>query len=270
MALRAAYVDLDGTLLGTGGNLFGDAQGAFSPWPARTLQAADRAGVELVVMSGRREAQVAEAARLMGQGSHIHEAGCGVTIEDERMLLLGDFEPREGLTVCEQMAEDGVPALLLDRYSGRLEWHEPWHTGRELTHLFRGLIDVGEANRVLENAGHGDVALIDNGRISREMEGLDRAHAYHLLPKGASKANAVEFHRRARGYAREECIAIGDSLEDLGAAAAVDRFFCVANGPARDPGLREAISSVGNATVTEGEMGEGVYQAIVGTLAEGR
>ena len=46
---------------------------------------------------------------------------------------------------------------------------------------------------------------------------------------------------RARGYAPEECIAIGDSIEDLDAAEAVGRFFVVANGPERDPGLREAI-----------------------------
>ena len=36
--------------------------------------------------------------------------------------------------------------------------------------------------------------------------------AYHLVPGGASKANAVGFHMRARGYAPEECIAAGNSL----------------------------------------------------------
>ena len=34
---------------------------------------------------------------------------------------------------------------------------------------------------------------------------------------------------RARGYAREECIAIGDSREDLEVAEVVGRFFLVAN-----------------------------------------
>ena len=36
---------------------------------------------------------------------------------------------------------------------------------------------------------------------------------------------------RARGYAPGECIAVGDSREDLGVAEVVGRFFLVANGP---------------------------------------
>jgi hydroxymethylpyrimidine pyrophosphatase-like HAD family hydrolase len=100
------------------------------------------------------------------------------------------------------------------------------------------------------------------------MEGLDGpAHAYHLVPGGASKANAVAFHRRARGYERSECIAAGDSLEDLDAAEVVGRFFVVANGVAQDPGLREAIAGRANVTVTEGRNGDGVYEAVVSTLA---
>ena len=74
------------------------------------------------------------------------------------------------------------------------------------------------------------------------MPGIEVTHAYHLVPKGVSKASAVAAHPRARGYAPEECIAVGDSVEDLEVAAAVGRFFVVANGPARDPGLREAIA----------------------------
>ena len=100
------------------------------------------------------------------------------------------------------------------------------------------------------------------------MDGVEgRAHAYHLMPVAASKANAVSFHMQARGYAPEECIAIGDSVEDLAVAEVVGRFFVPANGPERDPGLREAIGRYSNVTVTEGAMGDGVYEAIVSTLA---
>jgi hypothetical protein len=41
----------------------------------------------------------------------------------------------------------------------------------------------------------------------------------------------------------------------------------IANGPERDPGLAEGIAGRPNVTVTEGRMGEGVYEAIVSTLA---
>ena len=66
-------------------------------------------------------------------------------------------------------------------------------------------------------------------------------HAYHLVPGGASKAKGVAFHMQARGYAPEDCIAIGDSIEDLEAAESVGRFFVVANGPERDAALRDAL-----------------------------
>ena len=90
------------------------------------------------------------------------------------------------------------------------------------------------------------------------------------MPGGASKAKAVAFHMRARGYPPDQCIGVGDSLEDLDAAEAVGRFFVVANGPERDPGLREAIGGRANVTVTEGRNGDGVYEAVVSTLAERR
>src|SRR5690242_9301937 len=58
MALRCLYVDLDGTLLGQFGSLFRDADGNFSRAQALTFEACHRAGTEVVIMSGRREAQI--------------------------------------------------------------------------------------------------------------------------------------------------------------------------------------------------------------------
>jgi hypothetical protein len=267
--LRCAYTDLDGTLLGHHGSLFRDAEGNFSLRQARMLEACHRAGVEVVIMSGRREAQVMADARLLGQTSYIYEAGCGVVIEGERTLLTGDWVPDDEGTPAEKMLAAGIPDLLFERFGGRLEWHRPWHRERQLSHLFRGLVDVAEANSLLAERGHSDLRFLDNGAIVRSMEGIDGpAHAYHLVPGGASKAKAVSFHMRARGYVSEECIGIGDSLEDLDACESVGRFFVVANGPERDPGLREAIAGRPNVTVTEGRNGDGAYEAVVSTLAE--
>jgi hydroxymethylpyrimidine pyrophosphatase-like HAD family hydrolase len=267
VSLRCVYTDLDGTLLGRGGSLLGDAEGNFSLAQARALEACHRAGVEVVIMSGRREAQVMADARLIGQTSYIYEAGCGVVIDGERTYLTGDWVPGEEGTPAERLLAAGVADLLFERFPGRLEWHAPWHTDRVLSHLFRGLVDVAEANRVLIDAGHEDLRFLDNGAIATRVPGIEVAHAYHLVPGGASKAKAVAFHVRARGHEPAECIGIGDSLEDLDAAAAVGRFFIVANGPARDPSMREAIGRFANTTVTEGAMGDGFYEAVVSTLA---
>ena len=271
MGLSCVYTDLDGTLLGHGASLFRDADGGFSLAQARGLEACQRAGAEVVIMSGRREPQVHEAARLMGQTSYIYEAGCAFAIEGEKTLLTGEMKPDESGTIYEQIEDRGIPRMLFEHFDGRLEYHAPWHHGRVLSHLFRGKIDVDEANALLGEHGDDDLRLLDNGAIGRPMPAIDGpTHAYHLVPHAVSKANAVAAHARARGYDPADCIAVGDSVEDLEVAAAVGRFFVVANGPERDPGLRAALGAWSNATVTEGRMGDGFYEAIVSTLVERR
>jgi phosphoglycolate phosphatase len=266
--LRCVYTDLDGTLLGRYGSLFRDSEGGFSMLQARALEACHRAGTEVVIKSGRRESSVLEDAKLIGSTSYICEVGALVVIDGERTELVGEIETDPGKTLAETMVERGIPDELFERFPGRLEWHNPWHRQRELSLLFRGKVDVEEANRLLAERGHTGIRLIDNGAIFAPMDGVEGpAHAYHLLPEEASKARAVAFHMRARGYAPEECIAIGDSIEDLNVSDVVGRFFVPANGPERDPALREAIAGRPNVTVTEGRMGEGVYEAIVSTLA---
>jgi hydroxymethylpyrimidine pyrophosphatase-like HAD family hydrolase len=268
MPLSCVYTDLDGTLLGPRGSLFRDPDGNFSIRQARALEACHRAGVEVVIMSGRRESTVRSDARLIGQESYIYEAGCGVVIDGERSYLTGDWTPDENGLPAEKLVDAGIPDLLFEHFDGRIEWHSPWHTGRELSLLMRGKVDVAEANELIKRGGHQDLRFLDNGAINRTMEGVEGpVHAYHLVPGGASKAKGVAFHLRARGYAPEDCIAIGDSIEDLESAGTVGRFFCVANGPARDDELRQALARFDNVTVTDGEMGDGFYEAIVSTLA---
>jgi len=271
MALRCVYTDLDGTLLGRGASLFRDHEGGFTLLPARAFEACHRAGVEVVLKSGRRKAQVMEDARLLGQTAYIYEVGCGLNLEGEDTYLTGDLQPRDGRTVYELVEDAGAPALLLERYAGRFEYHAPWHVGREFSHIFRGLVDTAEADELLAAEGHGSLRLVDNGAISPKETLQDLPgppHCYHLIPRAASKANAVAAHMRARDYAPEECVAVGDSREDVGVAAVVGRFFLVANALEKDPSIRSAGGP--NVEVTEASAGEGFYEAVVRSLAEGR
>jgi hydroxymethylpyrimidine pyrophosphatase-like HAD family hydrolase len=268
VSVRCVYVDLDGTLLGRGASLLHDGEGAVSMEGVRAVQACLRADVEVVLMSGRRRAQVAEPSRLLGQTSYIFEAGACVVLEGEEHWLTGDLLPGE-LTIAEQIDHSGAPAMLLERYEGLLEYHEPWHLDREVSHLFRGLVDAFEVDRVLAEEGHGGLRLIDNGVVNRRspaLAELPHVRCYHLVPAAASKAGGVAFHLRARGYAREEAIAVGDSREDLACAAHVDVFWLVANAIERDPTMREAISAHPNVRVTDAGHGAGVYEAVLQTL----
>ena len=273
MAIRCVYTDLDGTLLGRGASLFRDADGAFTLLPARALEACHRAGAEVVIKSGRRKAQVMEDARLLGQTSYIYEVGCGLVIDGDEWFLTGDLQPTEDRTVHRQIAESGAPDLLLEAYPGRLEPHAPWHRDRHFSHLMRGLVDTAEADALLAERDLGHLRLVDNGVIGPKETLQDLPgppHAYHLIPREASKAAAVARHMQARGYAPEECIGVGDSREDLDVARAVGRFFLVANATERDPAVRDAIAGAPNVEVTEARNGEGFYEAVVRALAEAR
>jgi phosphoglycolate phosphatase len=253
MALRCVYTDLDGTLLGRGASLFHDADGGFTLLAGRALEACHRAGVEVMLISGRRRGQVAEPARLIGAGAYCFECGGGLVIDGEETWLCGEYQPRDGRTPWELVAESGAPELLLNAYAGRLEPHSPWHLGREVTHVLRGSVDVGEANALLERERIAGLRLLDNGTIDAELR------CYHLAPATASKAAAVATHMRGRGYAPEECIAVGDSREDAEVASVVGRLFLVANA---DPEL----DGGGNVARTESAHGDGFYEAVVQSL----
>lgn len=270
---RCLYLDLDSTLLGRRASMLHDGEGNVTIEGVRAIQACLRAEVEVVLMSGRRRTQVMEDARLLGQSSFIYEAGACVVLDGEEHWLTGErwnIGQRPGEpTIAEQIERSGAPSLLLERYAGRLEYHEPWHLQREVSHLFRGLVDAVEVDRVLVEHGHEDLRLIDNGVVSRRSEALaalPHVRGYHLVPVGASKAAAVALHRSARGYARAETFAVGDSREDLACATEVNVFWLVANALARDPSMRAAITAHENVRVSDAGHGPGVYQAVLSTL----
>jgi hydroxymethylpyrimidine pyrophosphatase-like HAD family hydrolase len=253
MPLRCVYTDLDGTLLGRGASLFHDGEGQFTLLAGRALEACHRSGVEVVPISGRRRGQVAEPARLIGATAYCFEIGGGLVVDGEETWLCGDFQPRDGQTPWELVDGSGAPALLLDTYADTLELHTPWDRGREVTHLFRGLVDVAAANTLLADEGHAGVRLLDNGTIDAHRR------CYHLAPATASKAAAVAAHMQARGYASADCIAVGDSHEDSEVAPIVGQLFLVANA---DPDLPAGP----NTTRTEDSHGAGFYEAVIQSL----
>ena len=142
--LRAAYLDMDGTLLGRGASLFHDADGRFTMLGARALEACARAEIEVVPYSGRRQSTLLHDARLIGARSYIFEAGCGLVLD-------GEVE-----RVAEDVDDAAANALLLERYAGRLEMFDPWNRGRESSRLYLGRgISAAEADALLVEEGFG-------------------------------------------------------------------------------------------------------------------
>ncbi|MBV9606078.1 MAG: hypothetical protein JO027_13265, partial [Solirubrobacterales bacterium] len=231
--MRCLYADLDGTLLGPGGSLLRGADGRFALDGVRALQACSRAAVEVVLYSGRRQGSVFENSRIIGSSAYIFELGCGLVVDGELEWLTDGIVPSDADgTIYQQLERSGAPAFLLEHYAGRLEYHTPWSIGREVSHLFRGDVDPASVRAALDGAGYDWLRLVDNGVVrarSEQMAGLPVTRAYHLIPAGASKTRAVARHMQARGYERGDCIAVGDSREDLDAASVVGAFWLVAN-----------------------------------------
>ena len=130
-AAAAAYLDLDGTLLGRGGSLLHDADGAFSLLGARALEACARAGVEVVLVlrppARRRWCTTRAADRACA--SFIYEAGRGLVLDGEVDWLTGGLVPRDGRTIHDQIAATGRAGAAARALRGRLEYHDPWHRG---------------------------------------------------------------------------------------------------------------------------------------------
>jgi len=269
--LKVVYTDLDNTLLGPDASLFLGPDRRYSLEPARALVALLSAGVEITPVSGRNNAQLHELARLTGLRSYIAELGCLIFYEQGREVFANhDFPVPEGWNLRQAVADSGAPALLLDSYDGRLEYHTPWSEKQECTHLFRGLIDVEEANKLLAQNGFSGLRLVDNGRCrsSDTLARLPETHAYHLLPRKAGKASAIRADQKRRGLSPKETVAFGDSLADLEMAEAVGSFFLVRNDISADPALTSALGDYSNVYSTTNSMGVGWAEAVSLLLAE--
>lgn len=270
--MRCLYVDLDGTLLGPGASLLRGADNRFSSAGVRALEVCWRAGAQVVLYSGRRQSSVFESARLIGESSYIFELGCGLVVDGELEWLTDDVVPSATLgSIYRQIEASGAPSLLLEHFRGSLEYHTPWSIEREVSHLFRGAVELDDARAVLDRSGFGWLRLVDNGVVrahSEQMPGVPVVHAYHLIPASASKARAVARHMQSRGYSAADCIAAGDSREDMDAASVVGTFWLVANALERDPTLESDVAGRPGVRVASEGYGAGVYEAVVTTLAE--
>lgn len=251
MTAKIVYTDLDGTMVGPGGSFFRAMDGSPTEEPARALLDLHRAGVALVLVSGRTRLQLLEAVRIFGADGYVAELGALVGWDGHRAheVLTGAMPAAyAGRLPLEVMRSAGLPEQLFARWPGRLQWHDPWHVDHEADAMIRGRVDVAEVESWLAERGWDWLRLRDNGVLSwrKGFPGLDPdvlpPHVYHLMPDGLSKGAAVAWDLRRRGLSGADAVAVGDSASDLGMAAHVGQLWVVANG-AGSLGLRASDSS---------------------------
>lgn len=266
--VRVIYTDIDGTMVGPLGCFFRDSDYELTLRPARALVGALARNVDVMLVSGRHKAQLRESARLLGVMNYVAELGTELVynLGTEVVMNTGGLVPTGG-SVYETILETGVVDLLLDTYPGRIEMHTPWSEERDCTPLLRGLVDLAEVEGLFKGKGLDRFELLDNGVIPRKSPTLDvpETRAYHLVPRGVSKDQAVLKDQEHRGIPKGCTVAIGDAEADLPFAEVTGAFFMVRNGLDNNPHLAGRIESAENVFITEERMGLG-WAEVVETL----
>jgi phosphoglycolate phosphatase len=262
--VKVVYTDLDGTMMGPMGNFVLNIRREYTLRPVTTLVEALKRGVDIVPVSGRSGRQLRETARVLGMRNYIAELGVEIVYNLGEEVVVNAGELGGGCPeLLETIRRSGAEDFILERYSRRIEYHTPWSGFRDCTPLFRGLVDLEEANRLLDERFPG-LVLVDNGVLPVLSPTLEvrEVRAYHLMPKGVSKEKATAEDMRLRGFSRSEAIAIGDSEADLAFAGEVGAFFLVRNGFYFNPHLESATEGLENVIVTEGFLNEGWAEAV--------
>jgi hypothetical protein len=270
---RIVYTDMDGTMVGPRGSFWHTADRKLTAEPATALLELHRAGVPLVLVSGRTHLQLAEDGRIFAADGSIAELGALVSWDAGReMQLLPGALPAEyaGLAPMHVMTELGIVDALFARHPGRLEWHAPWHADHTADAMLRGRVDPAAVDAELADLGAGWLTLKDNGALpatTRTTLDPDPAppRVYHLMPRGISKGAAIAWDLRRRGLDPADAVAIGDSISDLEMAPTVGRLWITANGAAV-AGMADLLSAVPTVSVTRAAMGEGWAQAVRASL----
>lgn len=260
---RVLYSDVDGTLLGRRACLVADGEGTPNLDAVTAIAALNAAGLPVVIASGRNVRQLREITRLLGWSDFIGEMGCVRSYDRGTRVVYdsGDWPAgatRPGETPYEAIVRVGALELLRKRFPGLIEYHDPWHLDREVTHVLRGNVPIAEAQAALDTLPL-PVTIVDNGIIHPPRTGLvgvTEVHAIHLVPTGTSKQRAVALDLAERGLTRDDGIAIGDSAADVDMAEAVGMLAIVANGLA-DPVMLERAVAFDNVVATRASHGSG-------------
>ena len=168
-------------MVGPGGCFFRSEDRSVTLEPARALADLLAADIALVLVSGRTQAQLLEACAIFGADGYVAELGAMVGWDRgrQRQILRG------AMPADLNAIPDTLVQALLERYAGRLQFHDPWHAGHELDIMLRGELDSREVDAWLAAQGAGWLRMHDNGILPpRDTPGMvvDELHVYHLVP----------------------------------------------------------------------------------------
>jgi len=268
--LKVIYTDLDGTLFNDKGCIIKDYRGDYYFDAIRLLPAAANKNWDIVPVSGRSKFQLKYSAQIIGLKNYIAELGA------ELVYNLGEevyvtFDKRE---LKYDLAGEGkdlleIIKLFKNNFPDKIESKIEWSRHKSYSAVFFGEINLDKANRLLKDEGYKGLVMVDNG-ISL-LEDLDlrvkKMHIYNLMPVDVNKANGIKFDKKIRNLNTDNCIAMGDSPEDLKMAGEVKYFFLMGNALEHKEIILEELDRYDNVYVADGFMNRG-WAEVIGYLTD--
>ncbi len=268
--LKVIYTDLDGTLFNDKGCIIKDYKDNYYFDAVRLLPLIADKNWDVVLVSGRNKFQLRYNAQVIGLKNYISELGA------ELVYNLGEqvyttFDHNRAKYDLTYGGKDLVKIMEVFKrnFPGKIEGKTEWSRYRSYNALFFGEIDLDRANRLLEAEGYKGLALVDNGLSSLVKLNLDieRLHIYNLMPSNVNKSNGIKLDKKIRNFNSGNCIALGDSLEDLKMADEVKYFFLMRNALEREEDLLSEINRYNNVYIADGIMNRG-WAEVMGYLVD--
>ncbi len=230
--IRLLATDIDGTLL--------NPQFKISEGDLSALRRAHEAGIEVVLVTGRRHSFALPIAKQLGfdlwlissngavtrslAGETFHRDMmpaetcrrlCGAMQEFRGNTVLTFDQETKGAIVLEHLEEAGASIRRwIEKNMEFIEFVIPIEnalTKNPVQAMFCGtMARMNQALDVLDSAGmDGRITVLRTEYLDRDLSMID------VLNAGCSKGHALERWARHRGYGREEVMAIGDNHNDV-------------------------------------------------------
>lgn len=278
-AIRMIAIDIDGTLLPT-------RERAISERNRLALRAAEAAGVEIVIATGRRQAfalPILEPIGLRAETILISSNG-SITRNFAGDLMERSLLPAQtARELCGLLREYGATVMTFDRegpgslaiesFATLHEWIALWVEANrsslaEVVPLERAF-DSGESPVQAMVCGAIEAMRLAEERLASGnlAQGIELHRTEYprrnlcivdILPRGCSKGAALERLARSRGLGREQVMAIGDNYNDVEMMTYAGSAAVMANAA---PGLLEMAEERGW-RITASNDEDGVAQVI--------
>lgn len=258
--IKVIYTDMDGTILNNKGCLIMDAEDNYFMGAVEQLKNLSSKNIDVVLVSGRNKMQLKYNAQMMNLKNYIAEIGSEVVYDLGKEVHTTYDKSKLKYDFASLGPDlDKVAKLLKNAFPGQIEYRAEWNRYRSTNVLFLGEVDLKEANKLLAENGYGDSVLINNGPTSLypTLLNLDKVYFYNLMPKGVDKSSGVRFDKKIRHFSKENCIALGDSLEDLKIASEVGYFFLMNNNFQSEKDIIDALPEYENVFISEKSMNQG-------------